>query len=157
MTPSDPLVRLARSDDLDGLIDLFADDVLGGHGDTADPAERPRYALAFERILANPADRLFVVEAEGRVIGTALLTLLDGLTHRGRRSGLVRQVQVAADRRGGGIGALLMAAAIGAARAEGAGVIGLTSNLARTDAHRFYERLGFVRSHAGFKRSLDGV
>jgi hypothetical protein len=30
----------------------------------------------------------------------------------------------------------------------------LTSQKRRTDAHRFYERLGFVRSHEGFKLKL---
>jgi GNAT superfamily N-acetyltransferase len=30
-------------------------------------------------------------------------------------------------------------------------LVQLTSNAARTDAHRFYERLGFAKSHAGFK------
>jgi hypothetical protein len=31
----------------------------------------------------------------------------------------------------------------------------LTSNNARSDAHRFYERLGFVPSHVGFKMLLE--
>jgi hypothetical protein len=30
----------------------------------------------------------------------------------------------------------------------------LTSNKQRKDAHRFYERLGFVASHEGFKLAL---
>jgi GNAT superfamily N-acetyltransferase len=30
----------------------------------------------------------------------------------------------------------------------------LTSQKRRVDAHRFYERLGFVRSHEGFKLLL---
>ncbi|MEU8621212.1 hypothetical protein [Streptomyces sp. NPDC048623] len=34
------------------------------------------------------------------------------------------------------------------------GTLQLTSDVSRTDAHRFYERLGFEPSHIGFKRSL---
>jgi hypothetical protein len=33
--------------------------------------------------------------------------------------------------------------------------IRLSSNAARTDAHRFYERLGFSRSHAGFTKKVE--
>ena len=40
------------------------------------------------------------------------------------------------------------------AREAGAAVLELTSNLRRVDAHRFYEREGFARSHAGFKKRL---
>jgi hypothetical protein len=41
------------------------------------------------------------------------------------------------------------------ARRRGAMRVQLTSNLQRTDAHRFYERLGFVGSHLGMKLSLE--
>ena len=37
-----------------------------------------------------------------------------------------------------------------AAPALGAAMVQLTSDAARTDAHRFYERLGYVATHEGF-------
>jgi GNAT superfamily N-acetyltransferase len=40
------------------------------------------------------------------------------------------------------------------ARARDCGLMQLTSDLRRQDAHRFYERLGFVTSHAGMKLAL---
>jgi hypothetical protein len=42
-----------------------------------------------------------------------------------------------------------------AAKALGAALVQLTSDQARTDAHRFYERLGFVGSHRGFKYRVE--
>ena len=36
----------------------------------------------------------------------------------------------------------------------GASIVTLTSDASRTDAHRFYERLGFFRSHHGFRMIL---
>lgn len=64
-------------------------------------------------------------------------------------------VRIRADRRGSGLGAELMRLATERARAHGCGLVQLTSNKRRTAAHRFYERLGFARSHEGFKLHLE--
>jgi GNAT superfamily N-acetyltransferase len=150
-----PRFRPARADDLDALIAIFAGDALGGHGDTVDPEARPSYAAAMTTILASPSDHLFVGEIEGHIVATAQLSFVTALPHRGRRRAIVEAVQVVAERRGEGIGAELMAFLIDEARAGGAGVVELTSNAARVDAHRFYERLGFTKSHVGFKLAPD--
>ena len=47
-----------------------------------------------------------------------------------------------------------MGGAIERARELGCYRVQLTSKAARTDAHRFYERLGFVPSHVGYKMPL---
>ena len=146
--------RSARRDDLDALVALFAADALGGHGDTTDPAVRPAYEAALTAILASPRDRLLVGEIDGRVVATGQLTLVVALPHRGRTRAIVEAVQVAEDLRGQGIGARLIEALSEEARRAGAGVVELTSNAVRRDAHRFYERLGFAASHLGFKRPL---
>ncbi|MHA7125418.1 hypothetical protein ACRTEC_03385 [Janibacter indicus] len=39
---------------------------------------------------------------------------------------------------------------------RGATLVQLTSDKRRGDAHRFYERLGYVASHEGFKLELGG-
>ncbi|MEC8040914.1 MAG: GNAT family N-acetyltransferase, partial [Pseudomonadota bacterium] len=41
------------------------------------------------------------------------------------------------------------------ARAAGCGLLQLTTNKARNDAQRFYDRLGYVDSHVGYKKTLD--
>ena len=61
---------------------------------------------------------------------------------------------MAAAHRGQGIGAQMMTRAIAMARAAGCGVVQLTSNRKRLDAHRFYKRLGFEASHEGFRLML---
>lgn len=40
------------------------------------------------------------------------------------------------------------------ARGRGCRLVQLTSNKTRTDAHRFYESLGYLKSHDGFKLHL---
>lgn len=64
-------------------------------------------------------------------------------------------VRIRADRRGGGLGARLMELAADRARERGCGLMQLTSNKRRGAAHRFYERLGYARSHEGFKLPLS--
>lgn len=152
---ADPVFRPARVEDLDALIGLFAADALGGHGDSEDPSVRPAYEGAMATILASPTDRLWVGEIDGRVVATAQTTLVTALPHRGRKRMIVEAVQVAAELRGRGIGERLMRRLIGKAEDVGAGVVELTSNASRLDAHRFYERLGFTRSHVGFKLPID--
>jgi len=61
---------------------------------------------------------------------------------------------VASDARRRGIGEAMMRFAIDEARRRGCHRVQLTSNKRRRDAHRFYERLGFVASHEGFRLAL---
>lgn len=149
-------IRDARREDVPSIVRLFADDDVGGHGDTDDPSVLPSYLAAFDAIAARAGQRLHVaVDAAGTVIGTFQTSVAQGLAGRGARSLIVEGVQVAAQARGWGIGAVMLHHAIGEAKRLGVSKVRLTSNLARLDAHRFYERLGFKRSHAGFSMKLD--
>jgi GNAT superfamily N-acetyltransferase len=88
------------------------------------------------------------------VVGTFQLTFIPNLTGRGAMRVKVESVKVKAARRSGGVGGQMMAFAEDYARTHGAAAMELTSNKTRKDAHRFYERLGFARSHEGFKKKL---
>ena len=148
------LIRKARRDDVAAIVALYADDQLGEHGDDASPEALPAYLAAFDRIDASAHEQLYVAERKGQVIGTYQLSYCQTLTHRARLRAVIEAVQVASSTRSGGIGAAIIAHAISEARAAGAGVMELASNKRRVDAHRFYERLGFRRSHEGFKLEL---
>ncbi len=115
----------------------------------------PAYAEAFRRVSASEANHLFVAEQGGRIVGTYQLTVLPGIAERGRTRGKIESVHVDPTLRGSGIGAAMMRHAIVTAREKGIGLVELSSNKSRTDAHRFYERLGFAKSHEGFKMALD--
>ncbi|WP_405441298.1 GNAT family N-acetyltransferase [Streptomyces avidinii] len=115
-------------------------------------------------ILTDGADRAGGAEGTGRadgavgaggvVLGCLQLTYIPGLGQNGLERALVEAVRIRADRRGAGLGAELMRLAAERARERGCGLIQLTSSKRRTAAHRFYERLGFARSHEGFKLHL---
>lgn len=147
-------VRLAGERDLPALVAMFAADDLGGHGDTTAPDVAGDYLAAFRAICANPATRLYVAELDGQVVGTFQLVLARALPSRGALRAILEAVQIAPDRRSGGLGARMVQCAMAEASAAGAATLALTSNMRRVDAHRFYEKLGFSRSHFGFKITL---
>jgi GNAT superfamily N-acetyltransferase len=148
------LIREAREDDLAELIALFAADAVGGHGDTTDAAAFPDYRRAFEIIQASPDQMLYVAELDGIVAGTFQIMITTSLTGRGSSSMIIEAVQTRSDLRGQGIGAEMITFCIEDAKRRGVRLVQLTSNAARKDAHRFYERLGFKPSHLGFKMAL---
>ncbi|MBC2773652.1 GNAT family N-acetyltransferase [Rhizobium sp. AQ_MP] len=147
-------IREATENDLGAIVALFADDPLGGHGDTTDPAALPDYRAAFSRIATAPNEMLYVAELEGEVVGTFQIMITTTLTARGSSNMIIEAVQTRADMRGRGIGAAMIEFAVEKARADGMRLVQLTSNALRKDAHRFYERLGFKPSHIGFKIRL---
>lgn len=154
MAALEPEIRSARREDVPAIAALFAADALGGHGDSDDPVALPGYQAAFDRIAASPNDRLYVAELGGEVVGTFQTTLMVSLSGRGSANLNVEAVQTRADMRGRGIGEAMIRFAIASAVEAGAKKVQLTSNLAQVDAHRFYRRLGFEQSHAGFKLKL---
>jgi GNAT superfamily N-acetyltransferase len=143
--------RDASCADVPAIVAMLADDSLGQGREGADLAP---YLAAFDQIAANPAHQLIVAEDAGRIIATCQLTILSGLSRQGARRALVEAVRVTADLRGRGIGAALMAECETRARAAGCGMIQLTTDRSRHDAHRFYERLGYQPSHIGMKKPL---
>lgn len=114
----------------------------------------PGYRAAFDAIHADPNQMLVVAERDGRVIGTLQLSFLPGLSWRGAWRGQIEAVRIASALRGQGLGAALIGWAVAACRARGCRMAQLTSKNDRVDAHRFYERLGWDKSHAGFKLYL---
>lgn len=150
------VLRRATRDDADGIIALLADDpISASRGDEASDADRPAYLTAFDEILAEPSNDLLVVDLDGAIVGTLQLTSIPGMARQGARRLLVEAVRVRSDLRSGGIGSALMRwVSEDAASALGAAMVQLTSDAARTDAHRFYERLGYIGSHVGFKYHL---
>ncbi|WP_235890571.1 GNAT family N-acetyltransferase [Martelella alba] len=133
---------------------MFAEDDLGGHGDTTDAAALPDYRAAFHHIAGSPYETLYVAELDGKVAGTFQIALTRSLTGRGGKSLIIEAVQTRSDLRGHGIGGKMVAYAIDEAKRLDCRLVQLMSNAKRLDAHRFYERLGFSPSHLGFKMKL---
>ena len=150
---SDVTFRIAMQEDLPDIVAMLADDVLGmgrERGDVMGP-----YESAFSAIEAQFGNDVFVGEREGTIVATAQLTLIPNLSLSGTLRAQIEGVRVARSERGQGTGEAMFRWLIDHARGAGAGLVQLTTNKAREDAHRFYERLGFEASHDGFKLKLD--
>lgn len=114
----------------------------------------PGQVDALAAIDGDPNNQVYVAEREGKVVGTFQLTFIRQLSYGGCLVAQVESVHVHSSQRSHGIGRLMMEFAIVEARRRGALRIQLTSNVRRTRAHEFYERLGFRASHKGMKLYL---
>jgi len=149
-----PTFRDATAADLAAIIALLAEDTLGEKREDASIPLDPGYEAAFAAIKSDPGQRLIVAEIDGRVIGTMQLSTIPGIAFRGAWRGQIEAVRIAGDLRGRGLGAELIEYAVEQFRQGGCRFVQLTSHKSRTRAHRFYERLGWTRSHDGFKLTL---
>lgn len=149
---SDLEIRTAGVDDLSEIVAMLADDPLGATRES--PDDLTPYRAAFQRLAEDPNQHLMVAVRADRVVGTLQLTVIPGLSRRGSTRSVVEGVRVHKDERGSGLGTRLVQWAVDESRRQGCQLVQLTSDATRTDAHRFYERLGFVASHVGFKLAL---
>ncbi|WP_327235634.1 GNAT family N-acetyltransferase [Streptomyces sp. NBC_01317] len=149
---SDLEIRPAGPDDLPAIVALLADDPLGAQRES--PDDLTPYTAALDRLTRDPHQQAVVAVRDGRVVGTLQLTIIPGLSRRGATRSIIEAVRVHADERGSGLGTRFVEWAIEESRRQGCHLVQLTSDTTRTDAHRFYERLGFTASHVGFKLSI---
>ncbi|MFF1512708.1 GNAT family N-acetyltransferase [Streptomyces sp. NPDC058305] len=145
-------IRAAVADDVHAIVAMLADDPLGAQRES--PDDLTPYLDALKRLSADPNQHLVVAARESRVVGTLQLTVIPGLSRKGATRSIIEAVRIHADERGSGLGTQLIEWAIDESRRQGCQLVQLTSDASRTDAHRFYERLGFEASHVGFKLAL---
>jgi GNAT superfamily N-acetyltransferase len=148
------LVRPAVRDDVPEIVRMLADDALGATREAAITPLPQSYYDAFDGVSRDPNNELVVADIEGAPIGVMQLTFIQSLSHQGSWRMLIESVRVAADMRSRGIGGLMIGWALARARQRGCRLAQLTSHKSRTDAIRFYKRLGFVASHEGLKLEL---
>lgn len=140
------IIRLATKADLPEVQRLYAETGLDGGNPLPLAAARDIFA----RFARYPSYRLWVAERNGGVVGTYALVLLDNIAHSGRPLAVVEQVGVDHRMQGQGIGKHMMRHAMDEARAAGCYKLMLSSHVARSDAHAFYDKLGFERHGFGF-------
>ena len=147
-------IRDARKCDVPAVVALYADDPLGQVREQFTEPLPASYWTAFEAIRTDPRQRLVVID-DGEIAATLQLSFLPHLVRAGTERAQIEAVRVASHRRGAGLGRALLDWAIQEARQRGCGLVQLTTDASRPDAHRAYEALGFTATHVGMKLVLD--
>jgi GNAT superfamily N-acetyltransferase len=151
--PPGVVTRRATEADLGRVVELIALGVLPGATSAEDRADLTPYRAALREI-QDTSGAVLVAELDGEVVGVCQLVVFRHVQVRGGLCAEIESVHVHPDHRGRGIGSVLVRDAVSRARTLGCYRVQLTSNRARTEAHHFYERLGFEPSHVGFKLPL---
>ncbi|MCA9989290.1 MAG: GNAT family N-acetyltransferase [Anaerolineales bacterium] len=147
--------RQATAADLPALVQMLADDPLGQKRERYERPLPDSYQQAFAAIDADPNNELIIAHHEEQILGFFQLTFIPYLTYQGGWRALIEGVRVHKAVRSQGIGREMFLWAIERARQRGCHLIQLTTDKARPDALRFYEKLGFVASHEGMKLHFD--
>src|SRR5690554_238640 len=149
-------LRRAVASDVQAIVELLVEDTRRAAIETSALEARSAYEQAFQRVDADASQLLVVTtDASDVVVATMQLTFIPGLSRAGSTRLQLEAVRVRADQRSNGLGGALMEWAIQEGKRRGARLMQLTSDASRLDAHRFYDRLGFVASHVGYKLDLD--
>jgi GNAT superfamily N-acetyltransferase len=116
--------------------------------------EEAQFAARFAAVSVAAGHALLVAEIAGEIVGFAHVALVP-LLEADDYAQLLALV-VDESRRSRGVGAGLVDQAEAWAAAAGAKQLGLRSNVLRTRAHGFYERLGYERTKTqfAFRRAL---
>ncbi|MDQ1143873.1 GNAT superfamily N-acetyltransferase [Bacillus sp. SORGH_AS 510] len=146
--------RMATEKDLDAIVAMLADDVLGSKRERYELPLPTSYIKAFEAITADPNNELIVACDGQEVIGVQQITFTPYLTHQGGWRATIEGVRTSTSVRGKGVGTKLIQWAIQRAEERGCHLVQLTTDKKRPDALRFYEKLGFKATHEGLKLKL---
>lgn len=157
MTLSSVRFRRGTAADLPAVVAMLADDPLGAARERAATPLAACYVEAFAAMERQGGNELVIGELDGTIVACLQLLVLPGISMQGATRAQIEGVRVASAHRGRRIGEALVHEAMRRAVAAGCTVMQLSSNIARTDARRFYERLGFVASHVGMKCILADV
>ncbi|ANU11051.1 N-acetyltransferase GCN5 [Planococcus antarcticus DSM 14505] len=146
--------KLATIEDVDSIVKMLADDLLGSQRERYEQPLPESYLKAFQAITNDPNNELIVACIGAEIIGVQQITFTPYLTYQGGWRATIEGVRTSSSLRGKGVGTKLIQWAICRAKERGCHLVQLTTDKKREDALRFYEQLGFTASHEGMKLKL---
>jgi GNAT superfamily N-acetyltransferase len=143
-------LEIATKTDLNSILILY-ENILDKGMPTID---LERAETIFQIMSQYPDYKLYKAVFENKIIGSFALLIMPNLAHFGCPSAIVEDVVVEEKYQSQGIGKKMMEFAMQKAKEKGCYKLVLSSNLLRTNAHRFYESLGFEKHGFSFKVNL---
>jgi uncharacterized protein len=123
-------------------------------GDLGYPPSGPEEVQERLAAMSSRADMVLVACRDSQPLAFATLHVMR-VMHRPQPVGRLTALAVMEHVRGQGIGRALVEAAEATLAAAGCGLLEVTTHERRTDAHAFYERLGFERTSRRYARKLS--
>ncbi|MGX5526922.1 N-acetyltransferase family protein [Bacillus toyonensis] len=146
--------RIATADDLDDIVKMLADDVLGNKRERYETPLPDSYIRAFHTIDCDPNNELIVACDGTEIVGLQQITFTPYIARQGGWRATIEGVRTVSSKRGKGIGTKLIKWAIQRATLRGCHLVQLTTDKERQEALQFYKKLGFKDSHEGLKLFL---
>ena len=143
--------RIIEEDELQKLMDLY-EHLHPGEGNHV----TDRTISSWGSIMKNrEIITVFVIELDGILASSCVLSVIPNLTRGGRPYGLLENIVTHPAYRKKGLGKAVVTGAISQARDRNCYKVMLLSDSKRTEAHAFYEAVGFERGKKiGFGISL---
>lgn len=133
-----PLVRDLTLEDLDGLLALYT------HLHPADaPTPRDTAERIWQELIASPHHIYLGIDADTRLAASLTATIIPNLTRGARPYAVIENVITHPDHRRQGFGRALLEAALDRCWDAGCYKVMLQSGARRSEAHAFYESVGF--------------
>lgn len=129
--------RTLTGSDLGSLLELYQ------QLDPKDGLSAEACEAAWKEIEKNPDIRYFGAVEDGKVVSTCYAVIIPNLTRGCRGICFIENVVTDREYRNRGLASRVIGMAVGFAKERHCYKVILQSGKARTEAHRFYERIGF--------------
>lgn len=138
--------REAKEADLPDILALYAQPAM----DNGKVLHLHQAKMIYNQIQSYPNYHIYVGIVDHKIVGTFALLIMHNLAHMGASSGIIEDVMVDPAYQRKGIGKKIMQFAQALCQEAGCYKLVLSSNIKRTNAHKFYESCGFKQHGMSF-------
>jgi len=140
--------RIGNKKDLTGILELYKQ--LGKSNSSSFTVNEVN--KIWDDNIENNNINYFIAEEENKILGSLYICIIPNLSNNGKSIGFIENVIIDEKYRSKGIGKKLMEMAIEYAKENNCYKVTLHSGIKRTEAHKFYEKIGF---NGGSKRAFE--